>query len=139
CECLARRAPGSTREIATMLAMSDEIRLVPADESDVDELWQRLSDEPDIRGIEVSADNEFEGWLVEVSVQEFFRQDPLGPELRQRMGAALLATGGVTEVDEHDNESWIVNGKPSGEELTQAAAGVVDELADRLRAAMPAS
>ena len=36
------------------------------------------------------------------------------------------------------DESWIVNGKPSGQDLTQAAAGVVDELADRLRAGRPA-
>lgn len=122
-----------------MLAMNDEIRLVPADESDVDELWQRLTDEPDIRGIETWADSEFEGWLVEVSAQESIRQDPLGTELRQRMLAALLAVDGVTEVDEHDSASWIVNGKPSGQELTQAAAGVVDELADRLRAGRPAS
>jgi hypothetical protein len=121
-----------------MLAMNDEIRLVPRVESDVDELWQRLTDEPDIRGIEAWADSEFEGWCVEVSVQEFFRQDPLGTELRQRMQAALRAVGGVTEAREHDNESWLVNGKPSGQELTQAAAGVVDELADRLRAGMMA-
>jgi hypothetical protein len=117
-----------------MLAMSEEIRLVPADESDVDELWQRLTDEPDIRRIEAWADSEFEGWLVEVPVQEFFRADPLGTELRERMLAALRAVDGVTDVGEHDSESWIVNGKPSGQELTQAAAGVVDELADRLRA-----
>jgi hypothetical protein len=122
-----------------MLAMNDEIRLVPADESDVDELWQRLTDEPDIRRIEAWADSEFEGWCVEVSAQESIRQDPLGTELRQRMQAALRAVQGVTEVDRHDNESWLVNGKPSGQELTRAAAEVVDELADRLRAGRPAS
>ena len=122
-----------------MLAMNDEIRLVPADESDVDELWQRLTDEPDIRGIEAWADSEFEGWCVEVSAQEFIRQDPLGTELRQRMQAALRTVQGVTEVDQHDNESWLVNGKPSGQELTRAAAEVVDQLADQLRAGMPTS
>jgi hypothetical protein len=122
-----------------MLAMNDEIRLVPADESDVDELWQRLTDEPDIRGIETWADGEFEGWLVEVSVQGSFRQDALGAELRQRMQAALRAVDGVTQVDQHDNESWLVNGQPSGQQLTRAAAGVVDELADRLRAARRAN
>lgn len=122
-----------------MLAMNDEIRLVPPDESDVDELWQRLTDEPEIRGIEAWADREFEGWCVEVSAQEFIRQEPLGAELRQRMQAALRAVEGVTEVDPHDNESWLVNGKPSGQELTKAAAEVVDGLADQLRAEMQAS
>jgi hypothetical protein len=122
-----------------MLAMTDEIRLVPPDESDVDELWQRLTDEPDIRGIEAWADSEFEGWCVEVSAQEFIRTDPLGTELRRRMQAALRAVDGVTEVDRHDNESWLVNGQPSGQQLTRAAADVVDELADQLRAEMPAS
>lgn len=117
-----------------MLAMNDEIRLVPAEESDVDELWQRLTDEPDIRGIEAWADSEFEGWCVEVRVQEFCRQGQLGSELRQRMQEALVAVAGVTEVGEHDNESWLVNGQPSGEQLALAAAKVVDELADRLRA-----
>jgi hypothetical protein len=122
-----------------MLAMTDEIRLVPADESDVDELWQRLTDEPDIRGIEAWADSEFEGWCVEVSAQEFIRHDPLGTELRRRMQAALSAVEGVTEVDQHDNESWLVNGRPSGQQLTRAAATVVDELADQLRAEMLAN
>ncbi|HEY3907702.1 MAG TPA: hypothetical protein VGM14_27620 [Streptosporangiaceae bacterium] len=119
--------------------MNDEIRLVPPDESDVDELWQRLTDEPDIRGIEAWADREFEGWCVEVSAQEFIRHDPLGTELRQRMQAALRSVEGVTEVDPHDNESWLVTGQPSGQQLARAAAEVVDELADQLRAGMQAS
>ncbi len=102
-------------------------------------MWQRLTDEPDIRRIEAWADSEFEGWLVEVPVQELFRADPLGAELRERMLAALRAVDGVTDVGEHDSESWIVNGKPSGQELTQAAAEVVDDLADRLRAGIRAS
>ena len=76
--------------------------------------------------------------MIHVPVQEFFRQDALGIELRQRMQAALLAVEGVIDVREHDNESWFIEGRPSGEALTRAAANVVDELADRLRDAMRA-
>ena len=112
------------------------MRRVPADEADADEVWQRLTDEPDIRDVESWTDSEVDGWVVEVGVQEFFRQDPLGIELRQRMDAALRAVAGVTDVGEHDNESWSVQGNPSGQALTTAAADVLDDLADRLRAGM---
>jgi hypothetical protein len=71
--------------------------------------------------------------VVDIWAQEFFRQDPLGAELRQRVQAALRTVDGVTGVDEHDNESWQVTGDPSGEALTRAAARVVDDMADRLR------
>jgi hypothetical protein len=39
-------------------------------------------------------------------------------------------------VDEQDREVWFVTGTPSGKELTQAAARVVDQLASEIRAAM---
>jgi hypothetical protein len=38
--------------------------------------------------------------------------------------------------DEQDREVWFVTGTPSGKELTEAAARVVDELAGEIRAAM---
>jgi hypothetical protein len=116
--------------------VNDEVQQVPADEDDVDEVWNRLTDEPDIRGVEAARIDHLGGWLVEVGVQEFFRRDPLGIELRQRMAGALESVGGVTSVAEHGNESWFVTGTPSGEELTRAAANVLDDLADRLRAGM---
>ncbi|HEY3904465.1 MAG TPA: hypothetical protein VGM14_11220 [Streptosporangiaceae bacterium] len=116
--------------------MGEEMRRAPADEADVDEVWQRLTDEPDIRPVQSWTDSEIDGWVVEVPVQEFFRRDTLGTELRRRMEAALLAVAGVSDVGEHDNESWAVNGTPSGEELAKAAAEVLDGLADQLRAGM---
>ena len=116
--------------------MNDEVQRIPSEEDDVDEVWSRLTDEPDIRGVEAARIDDIDGWLVEVSAQEFFRQDPLGLELRRRMAAALQAVGGVASVGEHDNESWFVTGTPSGEALTLAAAGVLDDLADRLREGM---
>jgi hypothetical protein len=48
------------------------------------------------------------------------------------MVAALQA---VNEVATADHEVWSLTGTPSGE-LTEAAARVVDELADEIRAAM---
>lgn len=116
--------------------MTDEVQRVPADEADVDEAWQRLTDEPDIRDVESWTDSEVDSWVVEVNAQEFFRQDPLGIELRRQIQVALQAVAGVTDAREHDNESCFVRGNPSGQALTKAAADVLDDLADRLRAGM---
>ena len=75
-------------------------------------------------------------WQVSIWAQEYFRSDPLGIELRERVVGALESVEGVISVTEHDNESWDVYGTPSGEALTRAAANVVDDLADRLRQAL---
>jgi hypothetical protein len=120
--------------MASILPMTDEIRRAEA-EDDAEE-WARSTGEPDVRDVGAWTDEEVDGWVVDVPVQEFFRQDPLGVDLRQRMRGPLLAVQGVTDVSEHDNESWFVEGSPSGEALTRAAANVVDEFADRLRDAM---
>jgi hypothetical protein len=50
------------------------------------------------------------------------------------MAAALRAVAGVEAVEEEDREIWIVTGTPSGQELVNAAAQVVDSLATRARA-----
>lgn len=112
--------------------MSDEIRQVlpPGD----GEAWERLTDDPDVRGVEVARVDEAGGWQVTVWVMEFLREDPLETEVRRRMAAALRAVGGVTSADEQDREIWLVTGTPSGEALARAAAQVVDEMADRARA-----
>ena len=52
------------------------------------------------------------------------------------MEAALRAVAGVSDVGEHDHESWAVNGTPSGEDLAKAAAAVLDGIADQLSAGM---
>ena len=51
-------------------------------------------------------------------------------------GSALRGVDGVTSAEEQDRETWFVTGTPSGKALTQAAAQVVDGLADRARAHM---
>jgi hypothetical protein len=116
--------------------MNDEVEQISPQDTDVDEVWSRQTDEPDVRGVEASRIDEIGGWVVDISVQEFFRQDQLGIELRQRAAAALRSVGGVASVGEADNESWFVTGTPSGKALAAAAATVVDDLAGRLRAAM---
>jgi hypothetical protein len=78
-------------------------------------------------------------WLrgqVAIWAQEFFRSDPLGIELRERVVNALQSVEGAISVTKHDNESWDVYGTPSGEALTRAGANVVDDMADRLRQAL---
>jgi hypothetical protein len=87
----------------------------------------------DVRDIETWTDDEVDGWIVEVGVHEFFRDDPLRRELRDRLQGALREVEGVSQVAEYDNESWLVSGDPSGRDLTLAAAVVVEELAERLR------
>jgi hypothetical protein len=112
--------------------MSEDVQQIESEDEEITEEWLRETDEPEIRGVGASYTDEG-GWIVDVWAQEFFRQDPLGIELRQRVQTALLAVDGVTQVDEQDNESWDVTGTPSGEALTRAAASVVDDMADRLR------
>jgi hypothetical protein len=121
--CLELRA-----KVASITLVSDEVQQLPAAEVDVDEVWSRQTDEPDVRGVEAARWDEIGGWQVAVNVQEFFRDDPLGVELRQRMADALRAV--------EDNETWFVTGTPSGEMLARAAAEVVDSMGDRLREGM---
>ncbi|MGH3396675.1 MAG: hypothetical protein ACRDPO_18490 [Streptosporangiaceae bacterium] len=66
--------------------MSDEVRRIEPEDDEIAEEWVRLTDEPEIRGVEAYTTGED------------------------------------------------VTGTPSGEALTRAAASVIDDLADRLRA-----
>jgi hypothetical protein len=113
--------------------VNDDVRQIEPDDDEIAEEWLRETDEPEVRGVGAHYADDGGGWIVDVWAQEFYRQDPLGVELRQRIQASLRAVDGVTDVYEHDNESWGVAGTPSGEALTRAAATVVDELADRMR------
>jgi hypothetical protein len=116
----------------------DDIRRVPASELDEDsgESWERVTDDPDICGVDASmiTVDEQPYWSVGVAVAEFLRDGPLETELWEQMTAALEAVDGVASVWEEDREVWGVTGAPSGEALVGAAAGVVDHLAARARA-----
>lgn len=114
--------------------MSDDVRQVspPGPE----EAWERLTDDPDVRGIETARVEQIGGWQVTVWAMQFVRDGSLETDMRRRLAAALRAVNGVATADEQDREVWFVTGTPSGKELTEAAARVVDELADEIRAAM---
>jgi hypothetical protein len=114
--------------------MTSEFQHKPPDGSGV-ERWQRLTDDPDIRGVEVTRSQTAGSWQwsLTVAVMEFIREDPLESEIRRAMAAELRAVPGVARVHEEDREVWVVDGSPSGEKLIQAAAKVVDRFAERAR------
>lgn len=118
--------------------MTIEIQPVPPGELDEDcaEAWERLTDDEDFLGVSATLItlDEPPYWSVGVAVAEFLREDPLETELRQQVASALRAVPGVEHVWEEDREVWGVTGTPSGAALVQAAAGVVDGLADQARA-----
>jgi hypothetical protein len=111
--------------------MSESIQRMPEFEIDGNESWGRMTDEPELRGVEaVQVDDD---WQVIVGVAEFLREEPLEGELRAGMDSALRAVPGVSHVAEEDREVWSVTGTVAGEALVRAAAAVVDALADRAR------
>ena len=88
--------------------------------------------EDDILGVSVTRD---EGvYQVFVGAAEFVREEPLEGRLRSAVAAALSNVKGVQSVFEEDREVWVVEGRPSGEELARAAGDAVRILADELRA-----
>jgi hypothetical protein len=101
--------------------------------ADGDEAWERVTGEPQVRGVEAVRIDFAGGWNVTVAVMEFVREDPLESELRRRIAAALLSAGGVEMAEELDREVWFVTGTPSGDALVRAAAEVVDDLAGQTR------
>jgi hypothetical protein len=121
--------------------MSEEVRRADPDELDeeITEAWERLPDEEKyLRGVEVASGEglgEPFDWLVTISAREYFRDDPLGQELQQRLESAMLAVPGVTGAENASWETWYVTGQASGEAVCQACANILDELADRMRAA----
>ena len=113
----------------------DGVRRVSTDELDGDEGWERITDEPDVRGVEAikTADADPWVWSVTVTAMEFVREDPLESDLREGVSRALRSVPGVVDVAEEDREVWVVSGSPSGEDLVRAGASVVDAFADRIR------
>lgn len=122
-------------ELTTIAPMIDEIRQVTPEDDEVSEEWGRETDEQ-ILGVSACRIDWLGVWHVFVAPQEFFRQDPLGLELRQRVQRAMQLVPGATGVAENDNETWHVTGSPSGEALVRAVASVLDDLAPRMREAM---
>jgi hypothetical protein len=111
-----------------------DIRQVQPDDDEIQEEWLRETDEPDIGTVSAARVDEIGGWLVAIWTMEMVRSDPLEVEIRQRVTSALRGVRRVTSADEHDNEQWFVTGNTSGPALLEAAAQVVDDLADQIRA-----
>jgi hypothetical protein len=61
-----------------------EVRQVVAD--GVDEAWEWVTGEPDVRGVEAGRIDFAGGWNVTVAVMEFVREDPLESELTPTLG-----------------------------------------------------
>jgi hypothetical protein len=117
------------------VSAEDEVREVPAIEVDGDEGWDRLTDEPQVRGVEAIRHSGHAPWRWSLSVwaMEFVREEPLESELRIAIAAALRAVDRVTDVAEEDRELWVISGTPSGRELVLAVASVLDQFATRVR------
>lgn len=117
---------------------AEEVRQTASPDEESSDYWERVpAEERYLLGVEVASGEGLSDpfdWLVTISAREYFRDDPLGLELQRRLENALLAVPGVTSAENASWETWYVSGKASGEALCQAAAGVVDELADRMRA-----
>src|SRR5262245_5250413 len=112
--------------------MNDEIRQIRPDDREILEEWVRAVEDM-VLGVDVTRGDDDE-WPFQVGIcaMEFLRKDPLLSEFRGAMRAALLAVPGVTGAEVEDWEVWIVDGTPTVEALTRAAADVVDTFADRL-------
>jgi hypothetical protein len=102
---------------------------------DGDEGWLRLTNEPEVRGVEAEPNMENAPWTWSLSVwaMEFVREEPLESELRAAIGVALESVPGVAEALEEDREVWAIAGSPDGEALVAAVADAVDGLAPRFR------
>ena len=111
----------------------------PAD-SELAEEWVRRSNDPDVLGVGASrwAEGGDWPWQVGVGMASLVREEPLQGELRDRVTAALEAVPGVTRVVQEDRSVWIISGGPTGPALIEAAARVVDDLAERARAGLRA-
>ena len=120
--------------------MNEEIRqTLGSAGSGFREAWLRETDEPGIRNVDANSvddPGDISGWQVAIWAMEFVRDDPLEAELRQRITDALRQVSGVTSAEEQDREHWFVTGNPSGRALVEAAARVVDDLANQTRAYM---
>ena len=117
-------------------------RRIPDDEIMDDEFaeaWSRLTDEPEVRGVNAERwrDEDTWPWQLTVWAMEFVRDDPLESEIRTAVAAAIRSVAGVNDVQEEDREVWVIEGSPNGGALVDAVAEVIDGFAPRIRAYMP--
>jgi hypothetical protein len=103
--------------------MSEEVRPVdPTELVDVTEAWERVpDDEVYLRGVTVASGEglgEPFDWLVTIWAREYFRDDPLGQELQEKLESAMLAVPGVNSAE---NASWERGTSPGGPQVRLCA------------------
>jgi hypothetical protein len=80
-----------------------EVRQVVADGAG--EAWERVTGEPDVRGVDAARIDFAGGWNVTVAVMEFVREDPLESELRRRaarLTARAVRSGAGSRIPSHE-------------------------------------
>jgi len=133
--------PGPRPTLADLHAIlstpgSEEIRQVAVDDDDGEpfERWERSSAESNIRGVYVQRVG-YPGWqwLVTVAALEYVRAEPLESRLRDALVTAAWQVPGVTGVAGEDRETLLIAGTASGQAVTRALSGVLDDMADEVR------
>ena len=105
-------------------------RRIPDDEIMDDEFaeaWSRLTDEPEVRGVNAERwrDEDTWPWQLTVWAMEFVRDDPLESEIRTAVAAAIRSVAGVNDVQEEDREVWVIEGSPKNSISTVPVMGWV--------------
>lgn len=123
----------STLLLAQTKKLVEVRKVVPADSTVLEE-WQRVTDDPDLRGVNAARSKQAKwNWRVTVNAAEFARKAPWEERLQNGLLAALKRVKGVRSVAHEDREVWLVEGETSGEDLIRACSAVVDDLAGELR------
>ena len=113
--------------------MDGNIAQVEPEDDELEEEWLRSTGESE-HNVSASKIADEAAWQVAIWAMEYVRSEPLEGQLRHRITEALQGVSGVTSAEEQDREQWWVEGSPTGRALVAAAAQVIDEFADRIRA-----
>ena len=113
--------------------MDDYIAQIKPEDDELEEEWLRSTGEAELNVSACKIADEA-AWQVTIWAMEYVRSEPLEGELRHRITQALQGVSGVSGAEEQDGEQWWVEGSPTGRALVAAAALVIDEFADRIRA-----
>lgn len=106
--------------------------MIPPTDEELEEQWSRITDEPDLRGVE-AAKSPDDDWRVTVWVAEFIREEPFESSLHNGVASAIRSVVGVTDVWHEDREQWVAEGTPSGRDLCVAVGAFLDAFAERAR------
>jgi hypothetical protein len=112
-------------------------KVKPADDEILEE-WERVTDEPDVLGVEVARTKQARWtWQVFIHAAEFVRGGTAEARLEKAVTAALRGVPGVKAVIREDREVWRLEGTPKGEEVVRACATAIDALAPEIRKHLP--